>query len=47
MKPPMIAVIKPIVGLTPEAMPKAMANGNATIPTTMPAIRSALNFVDE
>ena len=42
MNPPIIAVISPIVGLTPDAMPKAMANGRATIPTTTPAVRSDL-----
>ncbi len=43
----MIAVISPIVGLTPEAIPKAMANGKATMPTTTPAIRSDLNLAAE
>lgn len=33
MNPAMIAVIIPFSGDTPEAIPKAMANGNATIPT--------------
>ncbi len=46
-KPPMMAVIKPIVGLTPLAIANATANGNATIPTTIPAMRSALNFAKE
>jgi hypothetical protein len=41
MKPAMIAVIIPFSGETPEAIPKAMANGSATIPTMIPAIRSA------
>ena len=42
-KPPIMAVIKPIVGVTPDAIPNAIANGNATIPTTIPAMRSSLN----
>lgn len=41
MNPPIMAVIRPIVGLTPEAIPKAIANGSATMPTTMPAIMSS------
>jgi hypothetical protein len=39
----MIAVMIPFSGDTPEAIPKAMANGRATIPTIIPAIRSAEN----
>ena len=31
-------------GLTPEAIPNAMASGRATMPTMIPAIRSAMNF---
>ncbi len=42
MNPPIMAVISPIVGLTPDAIPKAIARGRATMPTTMPAIMSAL-----
>ena len=42
--PPRIAVINPFSGLTPEAIPKAIASGNATIPTIIPAIRSVINF---
>ncbi len=42
-KPPIMAVIRPIVGLTPDAMPKAIARGRATMPTTMPAITSSLS----
>lgn len=42
MNPPIMAVMSPIVGLTPLAMPKAMASGRATMPTTMPAMRSVL-----
>ena len=44
MKPPIMAVIRPIVGLTPDAIPNAMANGRATMPTTTPAIISAWSF---
>ena len=44
MNPPMIAVIRPIVGLTPDAIPNAMASGSATIPTTMPAVTSDFSF---
>jgi hypothetical protein len=32
----MMAVIKPFSGETPEAMAKAIARGNATIPTIIP-----------
>ena len=42
--PPMMAVIKPFSGLTPEAIPNAMASGRATMPTMMPAIKSVMNF---
>ena len=42
--PPIIAVMRPIVGLTPLAMANATANGSATMPTTMPAIKSDLNL---
>ena len=38
-----IAVIIPFSGDTPEAIPKAMASGSATMPTMTPAIRSAIN----
>ena len=41
--PPIMAVIRPIVGLTPLAIPNAMASGRATMPTTMPEIKSDLN----
>ena len=37
---PMIAVVRPTSGLTPLAIPKAMARGRATIPTMTPAIIS-------
>ena len=39
-KPATMAVMMPFSGETPEAIPKAMANGSATIPTIIPAIRS-------
>ena len=39
----MIAVIIPFSGDTPEAIPNAIANGRATIPTIIPAMRSAVN----
>ena len=38
--PAITAVMMPFSGDTPEAMPKAMANGRATMPTMTPAIRS-------
>ena len=38
--PPIIAVISPMEGLTPDAMPNAMARGRATMPTTIPAVTS-------
>ena len=43
IKPAMIAVTSPSVGPTPEAIPKAIAKGIATIPTIIPAIKSAEN----
>ena len=43
MNPAMIAVIIPFSGETPEAIPNAMASGKATIPTMIPAIKSAMN----
>lgn len=42
MKPPIMAVIRPVSGDTPLAIPKAMAKGKATIPTITPAMRSAM-----
>ena len=42
IKPATIAVMIPFSGLTPEAIPKAMARGKATIPTMIPAIRSVI-----
>src|SRR6266516_2093472 len=41
--PAMMAVNSPRSGLTPLAIAKAMASGSATIPTMMPALRSARN----
>lgn len=41
--PATTAVMIPFSGDTPEAIPKAIANGRATMPTTRPAIRSAEN----
>ena len=38
--PATIAVMSPCCGLTPEAIPNAMARGRAMIPTMMPAMRS-------
>ena len=39
-----IAVIIPFSGDTPEAIPNAIARGSATIPTIMPAMRSAMKL---
>ena len=43
--PATIAVIIPFSGVTPDAIPKAMAKGRATIPTIIPAITSAMNVL--
>jgi len=43
MNPATIAVNSPRSGPTPLAIAKAMASGSATIPTMIPAIRSARN----
>ena len=40
MNPATIAVMMPFSGDTPEAMPKAIASGSATMPTIMPAMMS-------
>ena len=40
MKPATMAVMMPFSGVTPLAMPKAMARGRATMPTIRPAMRS-------
>ena len=45
IKPPMMAVIRPFSGVTPLAIPKAMASGRATMPTMMPAMKSAANLL--
>ena len=39
----MIAVIIPFSGVTPLAIPNAMARGSATIPTITPAVASEIN----
>src|SRR3546814_3050873 len=46
-KPATTAVIKPLSGEAPLAMPKAMASGSATIATVSPAIASALKVLTE
>ena len=46
-KPAMTAVMMPFSGETPEAMPKAMASGRATMPTMTPAIRSRMKSARE
>ena len=40
INPPIIAVINPFSGATPEAIANAMAKGKATIPTISPAVIS-------
>ncbi len=42
INPPIIAVINPFSGVTPLAIPNAMASGKATIPTITPAIKSLM-----
>ena len=44
MSPATMAVIIPFSGVTPDAIPKAMANGRATMPTMIPASRSVVNW---
>ncbi len=39
-KPPTIAVYRPACGVTPDAMPNAIASGRATRPTVIPAVTS-------
>jgi len=39
----MIAVIIPFSGVTPLAIPNAIARGSATIPTITPAVKSDVN----
>ena len=43
----MIAVKSPRSGSTPDAIAKAIANGSATMPTIIPAVRSFRNVFDE
>ena len=43
IKPAIMAVMMPFSGVTPLAMPNAMASGSATIPTIIPAMRSFMN----
>src|ERR1019366_5305591 len=47
MKPAITAVKMPASGLTPEAVAKAIVSGSATMPTVMPATRSAKKSFDE
>src|SRR5207244_909263 len=42
--PAMIAVHRPCAGVTPEAMPKPIASGSATMPTVTPAAKSEKKF---
>ena len=42
INPATIAVIIPFSGVTPEAIPNAIAKGKATIPTIIPAIKSVM-----
>ena len=42
-RPATMAVMMPFSGVTPDAMPKAIASGKATMPTIMPAMRSDMN----
>ncbi len=41
--PAITAVINPLSGVTPEAIPKAIASGSATMPTIIPAVKSEVN----
>ena len=43
-KPAMMAVINPCWGVTPLAIPNAIAYGSAMIPTMIPAMRSDVNL---
>ena len=43
ISPATIAVIIPFSGVTPDAIPNAIANGRATIPTIIPANKSVVN----
>ena len=42
--PAMMVAMMPFSGVTPEAIPNAMASGSATMPTMMPAMRSDMKF---
>ena len=44
-RPAIMAVMIPFSGVTPDAIPKAMASGSATIPTMIPAMRSAMKVL--
>jgi hypothetical protein len=44
INPATIAVMMPFSGETPEAIPNAIASGSATIPTIIPAMRSAMKL---
>ena len=42
-RPATMAVMIPFSGVTPDAIPNAMAKGRATMPTMIPAMRSDIN----
>lgn len=42
-RPATMAVMIPFSGVTPDAIPNAMAKGRATMPTMIPAMRSDMN----
>ena len=44
-KPATMAVMIPFSGVTPDAIPNAMAKGRATMPTMMPAMTSAMKVL--
>ena len=44
--PATMAVMRPCCGVTPLAIPNAIARGRAMIPTIKPAIRSDVNFFE-
>lgn len=43
INPPITAVINPFSGETPDAIPNAIANGSAIIPTKTPAVMSLIS----
>ena len=45
ISPATMAVIMPCSGVTPDAIPKAMASGRATMPTITPAMMSAISVL--